>query len=319
MNAKLQESQGTVLIVDDAPGNLALLSDALDDAGYRVLVATDGYSALDQLQYVAPDIILLDGMMPGLDGFETCRMIKANPKTQAIPILFMTALGELDDLLRGFDEGAVDYIVKPFRHEEVLARVKTHLNQARLVQRTGQALANSGLAALAINRSAQITWLTPSASAWLAEVADTINANDKEMPILPKPLLSWTLLFIQAKNPLESDNLTFNHGGRVLSASISPCHDRGEFLIFLQNQPGDWDLESLKGSLGLTFKEAEVLMWISRGKTNREIGLILGNSPRTVNKHMEHIFEKLGVATRSAAIALVVEKVLTINNPKSKA
>ena len=319
MNAKLLESQGTVLIVDDAPGNLALLSDALEDAGYRVLVATDGYSALEQLQYVAPDIILLDGMMPGLDGFETCRMIKANPKTQAIPILFMTALGELDDLLRGFDEGAVDYIVKPFRHEEVLARVKTHLNQARLVRRTEQALANSGLAALAINRSAQITWLTPSASAWLAEVADTINANDKEMPILPKPLLSWTLLFIQAKSPLESDNLTFNHGGCVLSASISPCHDRGEFLIFLQNQPGDWDLESLKGSLGLTFKEAEVLMWISRGKTNREIGLILGNSPRTVNKHMEHIFEKLGVATRSAAIALVVEKVLTINNPKRKA
>ena len=84
-----------------------------------------------------------------------------------------------------------------------------------------------------------------------------------------------------------------------------------------------WGLAALlimqQGPLGLTFKEAEVLMWISRGKTNREIGLILGNSPRTVNKHMEHIFEKLGVATRSAAIALVVEKVLTINNPKRKA
>ena len=110
MNAKLLESQGTVLIVDDAPGNLALLSDALEDAGYRVLVATDGYSALEQLQYVAPDIILLDGMMPGLDGFETCRMIKANPKTQAIPILFMTALGELDDLLwrRDFEQWLVE-------------------------------------------------------------------------------------------------------------------------------------------------------------------------------------------------------------------
>ena len=308
MNAKLHESQGTVLIVDDAPGNLALLSDALDDAGYRVLVATDGYSALEQLQYVAPDIILLDGMMPGLDGFETCRKIKANPATQAIPILFMTALGELDDLLRGFDEGAVDYIVKPFRHEEVLARVRSHLNQARLVRRTGQALSDSGLAALAINRLAQITWLTPSASAWLAGVAESLPL-DAELPTLPKPLLDWALSFIQAKTQTEPDSLSFKQLGSVFSATISPCHEQSEFLIFLQKQASDWDLESLKGSLGLTFKEAEVLMWISRGKTNRDIGLILGNSPRTVNKHMEHIFEKLGVATRSAAIALVLAQI----------
>ncbi len=311
MDTKSQESQGTVLIVDDAPGNLALLSDALEEAGYRVLVATDGYSALEQLQYVAPDIILLDGMMPGMDGFETCRHIKANPATQAIPILFMTALGELDDLLRGFDEGAVDYIVKPFRHEEVLARVRSHLNQARLVRRTGQALSNSGLAALAIDRSARITWLTPSASAWLAGVDEAVPP-DAELPSLPKPLLDWALAVMLAKTQTEADSLSFKQAGTVLSASISPCHGRSEFLIFLQKQGGDWDLEALKGSLGLTFKEAEVLMWISRGKTNRDIGLILGNSPRTVNKHMEHIFEKLGVATRSAAIALVLAQ---INKP----
>ena len=297
------------MIVDDAPGNLALLSEALEEAGFRVLVATDGYSALEQLQYAVPDIILLDGMMPGMDGFETCRLIKANPATQSIPILFMTALGELDDLLRGFDEGAVDYIVKPFRHEEVLVRVKTHLNQARLARRTEQALSGSGLAALAIDPLGQVTWLTPSAYAWLAGSAESGPCKDEGKPALPRPFLDWALPLIQAKTQSETDSFAFTHVGQVFSAKMSPCHDRREFLVFLQKQAGEWDLESLKGSLGLTFKEAEVLMWISRGKTNREIGLILGNSPRTVNKHMEHIFEKLGVATRSAAIAVVMAQV----------
>ena len=306
------------MVVDDEQDVRLSVQQILEMSGYMVTQAENGRDCLVKLEKETPDLVVLDIMMPGMSGWDVAAKIKENPSWTNIPIVFLTAKG--DEMSVGMGGlASVDYIVKPFRHEEVLARVKTHLNQARLVRRTEQALANSGLAALAINRSAQITWLTPSASAWLAEVADTINANDKEMPILPKPLLSWTLLFIQAKSPLESDNFTFNHGGCVLSASISPCHDRREFLIFLQNQPGDWDLESLKGSLGLTFKEAEVLMWISRGKTNREIGLILGNSPRTVNKHMEHIFEKLGVATRSAAIALVVEKVLTINNPKRKA
>ena len=112
--------------------------------------------------------------------------------------------------------------------------------------------------------------------------------------------------------PDDADSFSFDYSGKAWSAKMSPCHDRREYLVFLQKQAGDWDLESLKGSMGLTFKEAEVLMWISRGKTNREIGLILGSSPRTVNKHMEHIFEKLGVATRSAAIALVMAQ---INKP----
>lgn len=301
----MNNPQGTVMIVDDAPGNLALLSDALEEAGFRVLVATDGYSALEQLQYISPDIILLDGMMPGMDGFETCRHIKANPATQSIPILFMTALGELDDLLRGFGEGAIDYIVKPFRHEEVLVRVRTHLNQARLTRRTEQALSGSGLAAVAIDTAGQVTWSTPSASAWLS--------GDADKPILPKPLLDWVLPLMQAKyQPDDADSFSFDYSGKGWSAKMSPCHDRREYLVFLQKQTGDWNLESLKGSLGLTFKEAEVLMWISRGKTNRDIGLILGNSPRTVNKHMEHIFEKLGVATRSAAIALVMAQ---INKP----
>jgi len=296
MNAS--QAFGTVMIVDDAPANLALLSDALDDAGYRVLVATDGPSALEQLNYVTPDVILLDGMMPGMDGFETCRRMKENPATRAIPIIFMTALGELEDLLRGFDEGAIDYIVKPFRNEEVLARIGAHLAQARLVYRTEQALFSSGLAALAVDGKAQVTWMTPTASGLLNETY-----------VLPKPMLDWALSFIRAKNQAGLEDFSFSHAGNLLAAKIYPCQNKLEYLVFLQKQAGDWDLEGVKGSLGLTFREAEVLMWISRGKTNRDIGLILGNSPRTVNKHLEHIFEKLGVATRSAAVAMAVAQI----------
>jgi len=294
------QALGTVMIVDDAPANLALLSDALDDAGYRVLVATDGYSALEHLKYIAPDVILLDGMMPGMDGFETCRRMKENPATRAIPIIFMTALGELDDLLRGFDEGAIDYIVKPFRNEEVLARIGAHLAQARLVYRTEQALFNSGLAALAVDGRGQVTWMTPTASDWLNETY-----------VLPKPMQDWTLSFIRAKSPAGLEDFSFRHQDGILAAKIYPCQNKLEYLVFLHKQAGDWDLEGVKGSLGLTFREAEVLMWISRGKTNRDIGLILGNSPRTVNKHLEHIFEKLGVTTRSAAVAVAMAQINT--------
>ena len=291
------ESRGTVMIVDDTPANLALLSDALEEQGYRVLVATDGYSALEQLRYVKPDIILLDGMMPGIDGFETCRRIKGDDATRHIPVLFRTALGELEDLLRGFDEGAIDYIVKPFRNEEVLARVGAHLGQARLVGRTEQILAQSGLCALALDRRGDIAWLTAAAQALLAE------HTGPGAPRLPPVLADFAMSYIGA--PPQSAPARFQFDG--LAARIAPCQYDDEYLVLLQRAPGELNPQALKDDLGLTNREAEVLMWIARGKTNRDIGAILGSSPRTVNKHLEHIFEKLGVTTRSAAVSAAIQ------------
>ncbi|MEM9120150.1 MAG: response regulator [Cyanobacteria bacterium P01_F01_bin.56] len=125
---------GTVLVVDDTPANLSVLFDLLDDAGFQVLIAQDGSSALQKVTYARPDLILLDVMMPGIDGFETCRRLKANSATQDIPILFITALSEAEYKVRGFELGAVDYITKPFQKEEVIARVKTHIKLSRLTQ-----------------------------------------------------------------------------------------------------------------------------------------------------------------------------------------
>ncbi len=124
----------SVLIVDDVPANLDVLSHSLEAEAYNVLVATSGETALKVAEQAEPDLILLDVMMPGIDGFETCRRLKASPDTQGIPVIFLTARGELEGVLEGFQAGGVDYITKPFQKEEVLIRIRTHLERTRLAQ-----------------------------------------------------------------------------------------------------------------------------------------------------------------------------------------
>ena len=131
----------TILIVDDTPANLNVLLQCLGDAGHRVLVAEDGEEALELLARAAPDLVLLDVMMPGIDGFETCRRLKADPAHAELPVIFMTALSETEQKLQGFAAGAVDYITKPIQHEEALARVSTHLELRRLQRRLADELA----------------------------------------------------------------------------------------------------------------------------------------------------------------------------------
>lgn len=130
--ASHENHRGNILIVDDNPSNLGALFNFLKDSGFRVLVATDGEGAIEQINYEYPDLILLDVMMPGIDGFETCRRIKANHQTVNIPVIFLTALSEVFDKIKGFQVGGVDYITKPIQQEEVLARVETHLTIKRL-------------------------------------------------------------------------------------------------------------------------------------------------------------------------------------------
>jgi len=132
----------TILVVDDNPTNIQVLFDVLSEIGYRVAIAKSGEAALQRLQSFHPDIILLDVMMPGIDGFETCRQIKADPATRSIPVIFMTALSDTVDKVKGLSLGAVDYITKPIQHEEALARIRVHLQlshaQKNLEQRTAE-------------------------------------------------------------------------------------------------------------------------------------------------------------------------------------
>jgi formate hydrogenlyase transcriptional activator len=132
----------SILVVDDTPTNVSVLLEVLGRAGHKVLVARDGESALEQAGYAHPELILLDVMMPGLDGFETCKRLKREPMTAQIPVIFMTALSELHDKVRAFEAGAADYVSKPFQHEEVLARVNVHLTLARLTRELAEANSN---------------------------------------------------------------------------------------------------------------------------------------------------------------------------------
>lgn len=133
MNESVTEKD-VVLVVDDTPSNLDVMSAFLDGAGLEVLVAQDGESAIQKVNYVIPDLILLDVMMPGIDGFETCERLKENESIRDIPIIFMTALADTSYKVKGLKLGAVDYITKPFQKQEVLARIKLHLQLRRLAK-----------------------------------------------------------------------------------------------------------------------------------------------------------------------------------------
>jgi two-component system NtrC family sensor kinase len=147
--------KGLILVVDDNPTNTKVLFDVLEADGFRVLLAQSGESALDKLQLVVPDLILLDVMMPGIDGFETCRRLKANEATQDIPVIFMTALAETADKVKGFSVGAVDYITKPLQQDEVLARVNVHL-RLQTLNRDLQAL-NQTLESQVVKRTEELS------------------------------------------------------------------------------------------------------------------------------------------------------------------
>ena len=166
-----------VLIVDDVPDNLSLLHDALDEGGYTVLVATHGEAALQRASQAVPDIILLDAIMPGMDGFEVARRLKAQADTSHIPIVFMTGLTETEHVVAAFSAGGVDYVVKPIRPREVLARIESHMQAARQSRQARNALDAFGHASLTVHlREGKVLWQTPLARKLLQRYFDTPEA-----------------------------------------------------------------------------------------------------------------------------------------------
>jgi len=297
MSAANRPNLGSVLIVDDVPENLSFLSDALDEAGYMVLVATSGQSTLERLRHFLPDVILLDAVMPGIDGFETCRRIKAQPQTRSIPIIFMTGLTESENVVRGFEVGGTDYVTKPIKPDEVVARVATHIRNARLIRQTQNAIEAIGLAMVILNRDLQPEWMTPGAEALLG--------HDWLVTGLPDELRVWLAATHPGPAIDESAGICdFDFNDETLRARLLGQRADSQLLL-LEKLHARAPAETALASYRLTQREIEVLMWVARGKTNKDIADILGMSPRTVNKHLEHIYVKLGVETRTAAAAFV--------------
>lgn len=295
------ERRDTVLVVDDTPDTLGFLTDTLDQAGFTVLIATDGASALDLVEQITPDLVLMDAVMPGLNGFETCRRLKREKMLSSLPVIFMTGLSETEHVLEGLAAGGVDYVTKPIVVDELLARIRVHLANARAAYGTHAALDAAGRFLIATDRNGVLLWSTPKARCLLGAL---LPPSDGTTIALPRALM---LQLVQGREDQPASTRTvLEFGERRIEVSLVSRLGPDEILFRLAELDLRSEEQVLQQRLALTSREAEVLLWISRGKSNREIGEILAISPRTVNKHLETVFVKLGVENRAAAAARAV-------------
>lgn len=317
------EQHDIVLVVDDVPDNLSVLHDALDEAGYTVLVATNGEQALQRALQAQPDIILLDAVMPGMDGFEVAQRLKAEAQTAAIPVVFMTGLTETEHLVAALAAGGVDYVTKPIKPAEVLARMQVHLSTARMarsqVQQTLQArsaLDAFGYASMTVRVSdGRVLWQTP-----LARRLMLAYGNGGGTHMLSDAVRDWVqrrataVLGGGTSEPprwVMTPPCPLPEADVRLVLHLHPPMEEGsgdELLLVMREESGSHAATLLREAFALTGKEAEVLYWVAQGKINRDIADILGSSPGTVKKHLERIHAKLGVETRTAAAALALGK-----------
>jgi DNA-binding NarL/FixJ family response regulator len=297
------KKRDVALIVDESPETLRLLTDALDGAGMTVMVALDGAAAMRIVDQITPDIVLLDAVMPGLDGFETCKRLKRDAGLEHVPIIFMTGLAETEHIVRGLEAGGVDYVTKPIAVEEMLARIRVHLANARLTQSARAALDVSGRYLLAVNGVGKIMWATPQAQKLLS---DALSPDSDDAVVLPDPIPQWLDQARKGKAGSKAAIMTALPGNEALRLQYMGRLGSNEFLLRLAKDSGTETPAEFSSELGLTTREGEVLSWLSKGKTNRDIAQILGLSPRTVDKHLEQIYSKLGVENRTAAAAIAV-------------
>jgi DNA-binding response OmpR family regulator/DNA-binding CsgD family transcriptional regulator len=300
-------SGARVLVVDDVPANLGALGEFLTAAGGKVFVAQSGAAALARIASADPDLILLDVSMPGLDGLEVCRRLKADAAWAEVPVLFITALGDVADKIAGFAAGGVDYVTKPFQSEEVLARVAAHLRiralqralaaHATELQEKNDALELEMQRRLATERAMQRSL---DRAVLVATPAGAVQfCSDRAARLLAR--------FFSATPPGRvPDALLKGDAIAGLRVAHSTRADSDVVLWWLEETPAT-PTPAMLEPLGLTPREAEILFWVAHGKTNAEIGIILGMASNTVKKHVYNVLPKLGLETRIAAALRAME------------
>ena len=286
-----------VLLVDDSPDALGFLTDALEQSGFSVLIATSGQAALAIVERISPDLILLDAMMPGMDGFETCVKLKASPSVAQVPVIFMTGLTETEHVVHALDSGGVDYLTKPINIDELRARIRVHLSNARSAQSARVALDAAGRHLLAVRGSGAVHWSTPQAT----RLVNAATGSDDGLDIVSRAIGEWMANRDKPGIARETAFTLIHNGEARLQLAFLGGIGADEYLFRLTAAGHKADDETLRQAFGLTTRESEVLLWIAKGKSNRDIGDILGLSARTVNKHLEQIYVKLGVENRASA------------------
>lgn len=286
-----------VLLVDDSPEALGFLTDALEQSGFSVLIATSGTAALNIVERITPDLILLDAVMPMMDGFETCRRLKSNAVVAQVPVIFMTGLTETEHVVHALESGGVDYLTKPINIDELRARIRVHLRNARSAQSARVALDAAGRHLLAVRGDGSILWSTPQAT----RLINAATGSEDGIDIVVGHIAGW-MSAREASKALRENAFSVDSGGQAaLQLAFLGAIGPEEYLFRLTASDRRSNEDALRQHFALTQRESEVLLWIAKGKANRDIGEILGLSARTVNKHLEQIYVKLGVENRASA------------------
>src|SRR5450432_3250064 len=221
----------TVLVVDDTPETLGFLTDMLDHAGFTVLIATDGVGALNLVDQITPDLVLMDAVMPGMDGFEACRRLKQDKLLSHLPVIFMTGLSETEHVVAGLTAGGVDYVAKPIVVDELLARIRVHLANARAAYGTRMALDAAGRYLLSTDRSGRLHWCTPKARQLLMELFPASNGRDASLPTA----VVEQLLRLPRESARSISKSVLEVGARRLEFSFLSATSADELLFCLMD------------------------------------------------------------------------------------
>src|SRR5262249_24196340 len=263
-----KKDRDLVLVVDDSPDTLRMLTDAIEEAGMTVLVAREGEHALSIVDKVTPDVIRMDAVMPGNDGFETCRRLKQNRALAHVPVIFMTGLTDSEHIIEGLEAGGVDYVTKPIVPGELLARIRVHLANARMAQSARTALDAFGRCLLAVDSTGKVMWCTPQAARLLST---SLSGFDTEGYIVPPDVRAWLDRAEGAPSSLPAAPIDLESSTSKLKLLYVGQVGAEERLLRVIEGDAASDQAVLKSRLMVTDREAEVLLWIARGKSNRDI------------------------------------------------
>ncbi|MEM7347062.1 MAG: response regulator [Chloroflexota bacterium] len=327
--------KGTILIVDDTPANLRVLAQLLDTQGYETRLMPSGARALASVQKTIPDLILLDIMMPEMDGYEVCRALKSNTKTENVPVIFISALDELFDKVTAFASGGVDYITKPFQEAEVLARVETHLTMRFLqqeLQQKNEALqdANDSLEARVTARTQELAEANESLTNEIEHRKQHQAEKDRLFELVQqqseqlRSMTNWLLeskkdhqkgltqgldLELKQKITLIRSDLTAlqrllvgNEDSRLRSHLTNISDLLAEMQAYLNDVTAQMDEAETADKtmsdnplLQLSVRERQVLQLMVEGKTNADIADIMIVRLSTIHTYIKRIRRKLGI------------------------
>ncbi len=308
------QGESVWVLSSDAAQCLALGA-LLEDAGYSAMALESAAAALAQTALAPPDLVLLDTQLQDGSGFDLARRLKALSRTSSVPLIFLAEAGQPEHLVQALQSGAADCVTHPIKPQELLARMAMHLAGARERRQARNALDAFGYATLTVRpHDGKLMWQTPlsrellqrycphhppyasrtapEVQAWLQECLRSLQRGDA-----PRPLV-----LSQSDGARLTLRLHQQTGDNASGAQPDAEESAGDdWLIVMREVSDQAVIQAMRDAFTLTLREAEVLHWVVKGKTNKDVGDILGSSPMTVKKHLERVFVKLGVETRTAA------------------